>query len=174
MAEEKPELRQAVTPEVIAEAGVILDEARFGTLATLDPSDGHPVATRVNLARDAAGRPLIFVSALAPHTPALRQDGRCALLVGEPGKGDPIAHPRLSLRCHAREISRSAAEADALKAQWLVAHPKAKLYIELPDFTFFVLEPERVSFVAGFGRAYEFAGDLLARAKAEGKDTSER
>ncbi len=172
MAEEKPDLRQAVTPEVIAEARAILDEARFGTLATLDPHDGHPVATRVNLARDAEGRPMIFVSALAPHTPALRQDGRCALLVGEPGKGDPIAHPRLSLRCHAREIVGSRAEGAALKPHWLAAHPKAKLYIDLPDFTFFVLEPERVSFVAGFGRAYEFAGELIASAPAAGKDPS--
>ena len=49
-----------------------------------------------------------------------------------------------------------------LRATFLATHPKAKLYIDLPDFVFMKLRPETVSFIAGFGRAYRFAGaDLL-------------
>lgn len=146
-----------VTPDVLAEVRGSIAAARYGVLATLAPADGWPVATRVGLAVH-EGMPLILISALAAHTAALRADSRCSLLIGEvPDKGDPLAFARVTLKCRAVEIGRSA----AVRAAYLGAQPKAALYIDLPDFTFMRLEIESVSYNAGFGRAYALTGDDL-------------
>lgn len=155
---EKRDVLQEVTPEVVAEARALAAAQRHAALATLDPADGHPVASRVNILVGSDGVPIILVSGLSPHTTALRADPRCSLLIGEVGKGDPIAHPRLTLRCRAEELVHGS-EADlSARSHWLEAHPKAKLYIDLPDFAVMRLVPERVNFVAGFGRAYVMDG----------------
>ena len=165
MADEaaKPrEVLQAVTPEVVAEARALLAAQGHAALATLDPADGHPVASRVNIAVGADCVPLILVSGLSPHTPALRADPRCSLLVGEVGKGDPLAHARLTIRARAEEVAREGEVFVPLREAWLARHPKAKLYVDLPDFVFMRLVPERVNFVAGFGRAYVIEGGVFA------------
>lgn len=159
MSEKEPKsLLQEVTPDVVAEARDLLRTSRYGALATLDPRDQGPVASRVNLAVLSDFSPVIFVSGLSPHTAGLRADRRASLLVGEVGKGDPLAHARLTIRCEAEEIGRETAEWDFVATPYLLLHPKSKLYFELPDFVFFRLRPRDVSFVAGFGRAYRIAG----------------
>lgn len=159
MSEKEPKsLLQEVTPEVVAEARALLAASRYAALATIDPRDGGPVASRVNLATLPDASVVIFVSGLSPHTAGLRADPRASLLVGEVGKGDPLAHARLTLKCSAEEIDRTRPEWDALSAPYLAAHPKSKLYFELPDFVFFRLRPSEISFVAGFGRAYRMGG----------------
>lgn len=145
------------TDEAVALARNLIRSARHGVIATLDPETGRPVATRVGLATDADGAPIILVSALAAHTPAMRADPRCSLLVGEPVKGDPLAHPRLTLHCDAREIERSSAEEEQIAGRYLAHNPKARLYSGLGDFRYFRLEPIRASLNAGFGRAYALA-----------------
>jgi putative heme iron utilization protein len=158
MTEDKPrEVLRELTPEALAAARGILGKADHGALATLAPADGWPIVTRVGLALLDGHRPLIAVSALAAHTGALRADPRCALLVGEVGKGDPLAHPRLTIRCRAEEITDPARRA-AARETYLAAHPKAVLYVDLPDFAFMVLDPQSVSYNAGFGRAYAIEG----------------
>ena len=128
------------------------------TLGTLDPADGYPTTRRVNLLIGPGGIPLTFISALAAHTVALHADPRCSLLVGEVGKGDPVAHPRVALKCQAEWLPTT----DARRATWLTVHPKAQLYIDLPDFSFVALRPVSASFVAGFGRAYALSAEQLA------------
>jgi len=150
------------TDEALAMARHLLRSAHHGVIATLEPESGRPVATRVGLATDVDGAPVILVSALAAHTPALRADPRCSLLVGEPGKGDPLAHPRLTLHCDAREITRGSADEARIAARYLAHNAKAALYASLGDFRYFRLEPARASLNAGFGRAYALAGaDML-------------
>jgi putative heme iron utilization protein len=148
--------------DAIALAKSLIREAQHGALATLDPESGRPVATRVGLATDTDGAPLILVSALAAHTPALRADPRCSLLIGEPGKGDPLAHPRVTLHCDAREIGRGSPEETNTAARYLAHNPKAALYAGLGDFRYFRLETLEASLNAGFGRAYALtAADVL-------------
>lgn len=148
------------TPEIVAEVRALIASARSGALATIAPEDGWPVATRVGLAT-LDGVPLILVSALAAHTGALRADPRCSLLIGEAGKGDPLAHPRVTLKCRAREIGREGPDAGRARAAYLAAQPKAQLYADLPDFTFMALDVLSGSYNAGFGRAYAIDGELL-------------
>ena len=159
MTDKRSEVYREVTPEALTEARGIVSLARHGALAAVGTS-GHPVASRVAVASLEGGRvPLLFVSGLAAHTPQLRADPRCSLLVGELGKGDPMANPRVTLVCRAREILRDGAEHEELRAVWLAAHPKAKVYVDLADFVFMRLGVEAVSFVGGFGRAYTISGE---------------
>ena len=155
---DKPQLFRDPDGKTIAAVRTLVAEARHGALATLEPETGHPVATRVGLAMLADGSPLIFVSMLAAHTPALITDPSCSLLVGEVGRGDPVAHRRATLFCRAERIERETEEGrDALR-RYLAANPKAKLYAGLPDFLLFALRVARVTYNGGFGRAYRLNG----------------
>ena len=75
----------------------LLRATRAGSLATIDRNTGHPFASLVNVATDSDGAPLILISRLATHTANLEADGRASLLLAATGKGDPLAHPRLTL-----------------------------------------------------------------------------
>ncbi|WP_340115975.1 DUF2470 domain-containing protein [Pelagibius sp. 7325] len=145
----------------------LLRRARHGALATLDPADGMPLATRTALATDMDGAPVFLTSTLSTHTQALLADARCSLLVGEPGKGDPLAHPRLTISGRARRIAGPDAGGDParerLKRRYLARHPKAELYVDFADFGFWRLEIQRASLNGGFGRAYGMApADVLS------------
>ncbi|MFD9996748.1 HugZ family protein [Mesorhizobium sp. NPDC059024] len=135
-------------------AKTLLRTARYGALAVIDPASGSPLASRVGVATDIDGTPLILISMLAPHTGALLADPRCSLLVGEPGKGDALAHPRMSLVCLATRLERGANEQLRAERRYLNRNPKARLYVGLGDFSFFRLDVERASLNGGFGKAY--------------------
>jgi putative heme iron utilization protein len=153
--------------EVFRLAKSLIHCARHGALAALDPSTGVPLASRVGVSTDIDGTPVILISRLARHTAALLADGRCSLLLGEPGAGDPLAHPRLSIEAKAVEIERGSAEHTRIEGRYLRHQPKAKLYAGLGDFRYFRLEPAGASFNGGFGRAYELtADDILTLSEA--------
>ena len=150
----KKDVIRETDAEAIRLAKTLLRSARFGALAVLEPGTGAPLASRVGVATDIDGAPLILVSMLAAHTSALLADPRCSLLLGEPGKGDPLAHPRLTLACQASRLERgSQAQARAAR-RYLNRNPKASLYAGLGDFSIFRLDPQRASLNGGFGRAY--------------------
>ncbi len=149
------------TPEVIAEAWAIIAGATHAALATLEPGSGDPIASRVGLATLDDGTPLMIASALTAHSKALRADPRCSLLVGEPGKGDPLAHPRITLKCRAQILEPASAAVLEARARYLAHNPKAGLYIDLPDFRFFRLDMVSASFNGGFGRAFVIDGAAL-------------
>ncbi|MGF1629121.1 MAG: HugZ family protein [Kiloniellaceae bacterium] len=139
----------------------LLRSARHGALATLDPTDGGPLATRTGLASDMDGSPVFLTSTLSAHTQALLADPRCSVLLGEPGKGDPLAHPRLTVTGRAERIGAGQVR-ERLKRRYLARHPKAELYVDFPDFSFWRLAVVRASLNGGFGRAYAMTpADLL-------------
>ena len=158
MMDEKSKTIRDLTPEAVALARRIVSDAKFGALAVLDPASGAPHVTRVAVATDGSGNPLILVSSLSRHTKALVKDPRCCLLLGEPGKGDPLAHPRVSLTCLAKRIGAEDVERPGFELRYLAHLPKAKLYAGFMDFSFFVLEVRFVALNGGFGRAYEMTG----------------
>ena len=147
------------TPEVCRQVKSMIRSARFAALATLDPETGGPIATRVALATASDGAPLVLVSALTPHTGAMLADPRVALLVGEPGKGDPLAHPRATVRCLARQLDRESDEGRHVARRYINRNPKAKLYAGLGDFSYFRLEPQGASLNGGFGKAFRLTAD---------------
>ncbi|MBO6893566.1 MAG: HugZ family protein [Roseibium sp.] len=133
----------------------LVRSARFGALAAIDAASGHPLASRVATATDMDGTPVILTSTLSGHTAAILKDPNCSLLVGEPGKGDPLAHPRISLFCQASRIERNDPSNERIRRRYLARHPKAELYVDFGDFAFFRLELVGASLNGGFGKAFE-------------------
>ena len=153
------QLLQPVTEQVLAQLRELIGKARHASLAVCEQKSGHPAISRVALSTMADGTPILLTSALAPHTAALFADNRCSLLIGDVGKGDPMAHPRVTLFCHAEPVANSGRE--EMRKNFLAHHPKAINYIDLPDFGFWKLAVERASFNAGFGKAYAISGNEL-------------
>lgn len=152
--------------EAIALARKLMRTARYGALAVLDP-EGAPMASRVAVATDLDGAPIILVSALSAHTGGLVADPRCSLLLGEPGKGDPLAHPRITIACDARHLDKADDERARAERRFLNRHPKSKLYAGFADFSYFRLEPRSASLNGGFGKAYSLGrSDLLVETPA--------
>ncbi|SEQ06661.1 hypothetical protein SAMN05428969_1796 [Devosia sp. YR412] len=156
---------QPVDDQVIRQVKTIIRTARYGALAVLDPVSGAPLVSRVGITTDFDGVPVILISGLAAHFQALVHDPRASLLLGEPGKGDPLAYPRISIATKAVMIERDTPEAARIGARYLAHQPKAKLYIGLGDFRLFRLEPQSASFNGGFGKAFAMTAEhLLSKA----------
>ena len=162
------EWRQKINPiretsaEAIALAQSLVRAAKFGALAFADPQSGAPSVSRVAVATDESGTPVLLISDLSRHTQGLLLNPHCALMVGEPGKGDPLAHPRVTLSCRAAKLARDGAEFDALCARFLAHQPKTGLYIGFADFSFFRLEVQSAALNGGFGKAFNLTSADLA------------
>lgn len=161
---DKPSVLRETDDDAREQARMLLRSAPYVALAVLDPQTGFPSVSRVVLGTDVDGVPVILVSGLSAHTGALDADPRCSLLAGEPGKGDPLAHPRLTVQCLAGRVARDSALHDRLRDRFLSQHPKTQLYIDFPDFGFFRLQPQNASLNGGFGRAYVMPGEDLVTA----------
>lgn len=160
----RPDPFQPVDAEARALARSLLAGAAFAALAVLDPDDRLPFVSRIGLGLDDRGLPLALISGLALHTRALRAEPACALLLGEPGeKGDPLTWPRLTLRARAEFLPREDGAGHAgLRAAWLARNPKAKVYIDLPDFSFVCFHPVSGALNGGFARAFRLTAADLA------------
>ncbi len=139
----------------------VLRSATTGALATLD-AGGAPFSSLTTVATDADGRPLLLLSRLAGHTRHLEADARASLLLARIGRGDPLAHPRLTLNGRARRLERDSADGARARRRFLAHHPKAELYADFGDFAFWRLDPETAHLNGGFARAAELAwGQVL-------------
>ncbi|NRP70263.1 hypothetical protein ILFOPFJJ_01142 [Ensifer psoraleae] len=160
---DKPNVLRETDDEARKLARVLLRSAKSGALAVIEPeSSGFPFVSRILIGIDIDGAPVVLVSRLATHTQALLADRRASLLAGEPGKGDPLAHPRLTVQCEAEEVPHDSEAHARIRARFVRRHPKAKLYVDFPDFGFFRLQPLRASLNGGFGRAYVLTAEDLA------------
>src|ERR1700688_3829795 len=121
-------------PKAVAKG--LLRATRAGALATLDRNTGHPFASLVNVATDADGSPLILVSRLSTHTANIEIDGRASILLAQTGKGDPLAHPRLTVLGRLTQISRDGPDDARVRRRFLARHPKSELYAGFGDFSF--------------------------------------
>ncbi|WP_367615045.1 HugZ family protein [Rhodoplanes serenus] len=136
----------------VAEARRRLRATRAGALATNDRNTGHPFGSLVNVATAADGAPVILVSRLSTHTANLERDGRSSILLAATGKGDPLAHPRLTvLGSFVRD------DDPALRRRYLARHPKAELYAGLPDFSVWRMMVAAFHLNGGFARAADLA-----------------
>lgn len=141
--------------EARAIAAGIMARAKTAALAVLEADTGAPFVSRIAFALAEDGTPLTLISDLAVHSAALRRDPRAALLLGEPGgKGDPLTHPRLTLRATARFVASDDPSRPALRETWLSRHPKARLYADFADFRFVLFDVHSGHLNAGFARAY--------------------
>lgn len=147
-------------PRELAKA--LLRTTRVATLATLDRNGGYPFASLTNVATDVDGAPLILVSRLATHTANLERDGRASLLLAETGKGDALAHPRLTVLGTFALVPRDHADEPRLRRRFLARHPKAELYAGFADFSFWRMHAVSAHLNGGFARAADLsAADVL-------------
>jgi heme iron utilization protein len=165
----------APTPEFDAKsiAKNLLRTVRAGTLATIDRNTGHPFGTLVNVATDSDGSPLILVSRLSSHTANLEVDDRASVLLATTGKGDPLAHPRLTVLGRFAKIVRDAADGAQLRRRFLARQPKSELYAGFADFELWRLAMESAHLVAGFGRATNLAAPDVTTDVRDARDLLE-
>lgn len=130
----------------------LLRQMRHATLAVIDPETGHPHLSRIACQLDADGTPLALLSGIAAHSHALARCARAGLMIAPApaAKGDPMSQPRLSLQVLAAPAPPDPGRRD----RWLAAHPRARVYIDLPDFRFWHLRPVSGLLNAGFGAAF--------------------
>lgn len=152
------------TDDARAIARDLLAQARHASLGTLDPETGAPLVTRIALQTDADGAPLALLSGLAAHSRAIAADPRVGLmLAAEAAKGDAMTHARLSILGRALPAPADAAR----RALWLARDPKAKVYLDLPDFRFWRIEPVSGLLNAGFGQAFRLGPADMLKPPAE-------
>jgi heme oxygenase (biliverdin-IX-beta and delta-forming) len=146
-----------------AVAKTLLRATRSGTLSTLDRNSGYPFASLVNIATDADGSLVILISGLATHTANLEVDGRASVLLAETGKGDALAHPRLTVLGTFTPVGRETKEGQRLRRRFLARHPKSELYADFPDFGFWRMAVVSAHLNGGFARAADLRpADVLA------------
>jgi heme oxygenase (biliverdin-IX-beta and delta-forming) len=145
-----------------AVAKSLLRATRAGTLGTLDRNTGHPFCSLVTVATDVDGAPLILTSRLSTHTANLEADGRASVLLAQTGKGDPLAHPRLSVLGTFAPVARDGEDDRRVRRRFLARHPKAELYAGFGDFSFWRLAVASAHLNGGFARAADLnAADVL-------------
>jgi len=162
---ENDTMRQAGGPPVggqpddfdpVADAQRLLRAVRVAALATLEAESGHPFATLVNVATAPDGSPILLLSGLSAHTHNIRSDPRVSLLLVEGGKGDALAHPRLTV------IGRAERTGDPhARRRFLARHPKSALYAGFGDFAFHRIGVEGGHLNGGFARAAKLAAAEL-------------
>jgi heme iron utilization protein len=143
---------EAAKFDPVAEAKLLLRTTRAAALGTLVPDTGQPFTSLVNVATAPDSSPILLLSELAAHRRHLAADPRLSLLFYAPGRGDPLAHPRLTILGRAHCIGEAETRA-ALRARFLARHPKSELYADFPDFSFFAVDIEGAHLNGGFARA---------------------
>jgi putative heme iron utilization protein len=147
-------------PQAVAKT--LLRTTRAGALGTLDRNTGHPFASLVNVATDIDGSPVILTSRLSTHTANLEADGRTSVLLAETGKGDPLAHPRLTMLGTFARVDRDSAENARVRRRFLARHPKSELYAGFGDFSFWRMTVASAHLNGGFARAADLtSADVL-------------
>jgi len=151
----------------------LLRSVRAGALATIDRNTGHPFASLVNVATDSDGSPLILTSRLSSHTANLEVDSRASVLLAISGRGDPLAHPRLTVFGRFAQIAHDAIEEAHMRRRFMARHPKAELYAGFADFAVWRLRMESAHLVAGFGRAAHLTAADITTDVSDARDVIE-
>src|SRR5580658_4174979 len=140
----------------------LLRTTRAGALATIDRHTGHPFASLVNVATDSDGSLVILVSRLSTHTANLEADARASVLLAATGKGDPLAHPRMTLIGSFRQMQHDDPDEARVRRRFLARHPKSELYASFGDFSFWRLAVISAHLNGGFARAADLkAADVM-------------
>lgn len=148
--------RSAEPFDAVATARRILRCALSGSLATLTADSGAPFASRVIVATDTDGAPLLLLSTLALHTRNITADSRISLLLCAEDIRDPMQDARLSV--NGRAVAQAS---ERSRRRFLARHPEAAGYAGFADFAFYRIEVMDAHLVAGFGRIHTIPRDSL-------------
>ena len=147
--------------EALKLATELVSSTKYAALAVNEPDTGVPLASRVAAAWSEATGLFFSASDLSVHSKCLTKDGNCSLMLGEPGKGDGLAYPRITLIGSTERLSNENEQREQFRQVFLSIHPKATLYVDFADFGFYPVEVSRALLNGGFGKAYHLEqGDL--------------
>ncbi|MEM6430268.1 MAG: DUF2470 domain-containing protein [Deinococcota bacterium] len=140
-------------PSFAEAARTLLARESHVVLATITP-EGYPYSSTVAYAVTDDGDVIMLLSQLAQHTQnmaleeATAQAQASLFIHDQLGLADPLAEPRLSL------LGRVMLEPDkaTYQAAFIAKHPQAEVYVNFTDFAFYRFVPEKLYYIAGFGR----------------------
>jgi putative heme iron utilization protein len=132
----------------------LLVNSPVATLATLHK--GEPATSMVPYALLPDGRFIIHVSRLATHTRDMLEHPAVSLLVmAAPANAEtPLALPRVSVQGQAEPCAPDALDYAMARAAYLAKLPEAEELFSFADFSLFLITPQLLRYVAGFGRAH--------------------
>ena len=138
----------------------LLHREQEGTLATHSREPrGFPYPTALPFALTANHLPMLLVIHLAEHTRNLQADARAGFLVAHAAEGGVLEGQRLTML--GRFAPASPEESGELARRYLRYHPDAARYLELGDFSFWVMSLERMRYIGGFGAMGWLSGEEL-------------
>jgi putative heme iron utilization protein len=140
----------------------LLLSAKYMALGVSEIETGVPLVSRVSGVWTPETGLFFVASDLSVHSKCLKENSMCSVMIGEPGKGDGLAHPRITLIGHSQRLPNDYTSRTDLRAAFLKVHPKAELYIDFADFGFYPLHAERALLNGGFGKAYHLNKSDLA------------
>lgn len=131
-------------------------------LATLHK--GEPAVSMVPYAQLSDGRFIIHVSRLATHTQDMLAHSAVGLLVTASADAapTPLALPRVSVQGRSHLCAPESPDHADARAAYLAKLPDAEELFSFGDFSLFLIEPEGLRYVAGFGRAYAVTAERYA------------
>lgn len=136
--------KSAAKMSPIEEARTLLSRCSRATLSTHSKKlEGFPFGSMVGYAVDEAGRPIIAISTLSPHTADLAANPKCSLLVSR----DPKEQSESLLAVVGEAVWVPEGEAAAAREVYLKTHPNA-FWVDFGDFSFVRIEPVRLRFTA--------------------------
>ncbi|OTP67585.1 HugZ family protein [Caballeronia sordidicola] len=143
----------------------LLHQASSGTLATHSREPhGYPYPTALPFAPTSAHVPMVLISHLAEHTRNLQSDARAGFLIAHSASDAVLEGQRLTML---GSFSQAPAESmSELSRRYLRYHPDAARYLDLGDFTFWVMSVERMRYIGGFGAMGWLDGTALDESEA--------
>jgi len=143
------------------DARLYLRARRGGVLSTTSLKfAGYPFGSVVPFVLDQSAAPVILISRLAEHTRNLAADGRCSLIVEDPGIEDLQAAARLTCIADAEDVSEK--DLPAVQSRYLRFFPGAQQLLDLGDFSFRRLRVKALRFIGGFGKIHWVSGEDYA------------
>ncbi len=135
---------------MIEEARALITSSTYGTLSTLEADTGHPYGSLVALVASPQGEVAMLLSTLAEHTTNLTAHPSASILLRAQPAPDqtPLQAGRVTLVGDVAKLD----DPGPWRERFLTAHPDASGYVGFSDFSFYLLTPSRLRFIAGFGR----------------------
>lgn len=140
----------------------LLAKQPVAALATLHR--GKPAVSMVPFAMLSSGIGfVIHVSRLATHTKDMLDNPAVAMLVTASlaEAHSPLALPRASIQGRARQCLAESPGYLEARSAYLAKLPDAEELFSFPDFSLFIVEPESIRYVAGFGRAMSLTPERM-------------
>jgi len=147
--------------EAIALARKLIAETRYAAIGVKEMETDIPLVSRIAIAYSAEAGFFFCASDLSVHSKCLKEDSACSLLLGEPGRGDGLAYPRITVIGKTQRLPNDTDQRPLLRETFLKIHPKAELYIDFADFGFYPVEIERAQLNGGFGKAFHLTQEEL-------------